>query len=100
MRPEAVIINGQRIALVYDKASPAVAADAARAAAALGLALTARAVDSAAHAEAAVDELAPKADAVWIACAWPAAAVAKWGGKVALLGSDDKATAAGANLSQ
>jgi putative ABC transport system substrate-binding protein len=89
--------DGQRIAFVYDKAVPALAADANRAATALGLSLTARAVD-AAHVAAAVDELAPKVDALWISCAFPATA-GKWSAKVALLGSDEKSTAAGALFS-
>jgi ABC-type uncharacterized transport system substrate-binding protein len=86
--------DGQRVAFVYDKGAPALAADANKAAAALGLTLTARAADCANIAPA-VDELAPKVDALWIACGWPAGA-AKWRSKVALLASDEKATAAGA----
>lgn len=89
--------DGQRVAFVYDKGAPALAADAGKAASALGLTLVPRAVD-AAHAAAAVDELAPKVDALWIACAWPATA-GKWSAKVALLGSDEKSTAAGALFS-
>ena len=89
--------DGQRVAFVYDRGAPSLAIDASKAAAALGLTLTARAADCA-NSAAAVDELAPKVDAVWIACAWPRAAT-KWSAKVPLLGSDDKATAAGALFS-
>jgi len=91
--------DSQRIALVYDKSAPAIAADAAKAAAAFGLTLVARAVD-ATNVDAAIDELAPKSDAVWIATAgWPVKAAAKWRGKVALLGSADQSTALGALFS-
>jgi putative ABC transport system substrate-binding protein len=91
--------DGVRVALVYDKSAPGIAADAAKAAAALGLTLTARAVDDA-HVDAVVDELAPKSDAVWIATpTWPTKAANKWRGKVALLGSTDQSTALGALFS-
>lgn len=95
--------DGVRVALVYDKGSDrsgsAIAADATKAAAALGLTLTARAVD-AAHVDAVIDELAPSSDAVWIATAgWPTKAAAKWRNKVALLGGSDQATALGALFS-
>jgi len=86
--------DGQRVAFVYDKAAPSLAADARKAAAALGLTLTTRAADCA-NVAAPVDELAPTNDAVWLTCGWPPGA-AKWSGKVALLASDEKATAAGA----
>ena len=91
--------DGQRVALVYDKSSPGLAADAAKAAAALGLTLVARAVDGPARTAAIVEELAPKIDALWVAVALPAATAARWSRKVALLGSDQRATAAGALFS-
>ena len=55
--------DGTRVGVVQDKSAPF--AEAAKAAAALGLTLTVRAVEGQARADAAVDELAPKIDAVW-----------------------------------
>ncbi|MGZ3408586.1 MAG: ABC transporter substrate-binding protein [Polyangia bacterium] len=91
--------DGQRVAFVYARSAPALAADAAKATASLGLTLTARAVDDAAHADAAVAELAPKVDALWVGAASLTPAAAKWRAKVALVGSDEKSTAAGALFS-
>jgi len=89
--------DGVRVGIVQDKASPVT--DAAKAAAALGMTLTVRAVDGPARADAAVDELAPKVDAVWVTTALSPAAANKWSGKVALLGSQEKSTVAGALFS-
>jgi len=89
--------DGTRIGLVHDKATPV--ADAAKAAAALGMTLTVRAVDGAAAVDAAVAELGPKVDALWVVSALPPATAARWRAKVALLGASDGATAAGALFS-
>ena len=90
--------DGQRVAFVYAKSAPALAADASKAAASLGLVLTARGVDDPARVDVAVAELAPKVDALWVASTLTPTS-AKWSGKVALLGSDEKSTAAGALFS-
>jgi putative tryptophan/tyrosine transport system substrate-binding protein len=90
--------DGQRVGFVYDKASPASVADVNKAASALGLTLVVRAVDRA-KLDSAVDALAPNVDAMWVVGPLSPAAAAKWSGKVALLGSDEKATAAGALFS-
>jgi putative ABC transport system substrate-binding protein len=90
--------DGQRVAFVYPKSAPSLAVDAAKAAASLGLTLTARAVDDAAHTDAAVAELGSKVDALWIAAPLTSAA-ARWSSKVALIGSDERATTAGALFS-
>jgi ABC-type uncharacterized transport system substrate-binding protein len=88
--------DGQRIGLVYDgKTQAALPAEANRAATALGLQLTARAVEDAAHAATALAELSAKVDAVWVAVSFPDVVV-KWSGKVALFGGDEKTAAAGA----
>ncbi len=89
--------DGVRVGVVQDKTAPV--ADAAKAAAALGMTLTVRAVDGPTRVGAAVDELAPKVDAVWITTALPQAAAAKWRGRVALIGGNDSATAVGAVFS-
>ena len=89
--------DGTRVGVVHEKGAPV--ADAAKAAAALGMTLTVRAVEGPARVGAAVDELAPKVDAVWVATSLPQAAAAKWRGKVALLGGNDSATAVGALFS-
>lgn len=91
--------DGQRVGFVYDKAAAPLVAEVTRAAAALGLTLLARSVDNPARVDAALDELGPKVDALWVVAPLPAAAAAKWSTKVALVGSDDKATAAGALFS-
>jgi len=88
--------DGTRVALVQEKASPVT--DAAKAAAALGLTLIVRAVEPA-RVEAAIDELAAKVDAVWVPGTLPSAAAARWSARVAILGGNDKATAAGALFS-
>ncbi|MDB4965940.1 MAG: transporter substrate-binding protein [Myxococcales bacterium] len=91
--------DGQRVGLLFDpKASASFLPDATRAATALGLALVPRPCDDAAHAATAVAELATKVDAVWVAAPF-AEAAAKWSGKVALFGSDEKTTAMGALFS-
>jgi ABC-type uncharacterized transport system substrate-binding protein len=91
--------DGQRVGVVLEKPSAAQLADVSRAGAALGLSVTARRVYSAEGVAAAVDELAPHVDAVWIVATPPPATLAKWSGRVALLGSDDKATEGGALFS-
>ena len=88
--------DGARVGLLYNpKVSPTALGEAARAAAALGLTLVPRACDDAAHVSAAVSELATKVDVVWIAEPFPEAA-AKWTGKLALIGSDERAVTLGA----
>jgi ABC-type uncharacterized transport system substrate-binding protein len=89
--------DGLRVGVVQDKTAPV--PDAAKAAAALGMTLTVRAVDGPTRVGAAVDELAPNVDAVWIATALPQAAAAKWRGKIALIGVNESATAVGALFS-
>jgi putative ABC transport system substrate-binding protein len=91
--------DGQRVALLYSRSTPALAAEAGKAAASLGMTLTARAVDDAAIIDAAVADLGPKVDALWISSAALTPAVARWRSKVALIGSDEKSTAAGALFS-
>ncbi|HEY2747615.1 MAG TPA: ABC transporter substrate binding protein [Polyangia bacterium] len=89
--------DGVRVGVVQEKGAPVAGTN--KAAAALGVTLTTRVVDGPAHVGAAVDELAPKVDAVWITTALPQAAAAKWRGRVALLGGNESATAVGALFS-